>query len=231
MEAIKYSPAVRGCAVVPYHIGAFAMLLEMMMDDVQFATREEWLSAAVEEFRAVFEAEGFPIAQRIRVSCGFPSNARRSGAIGECWADTASADKTMEILISPAIAETQKVVETLVHELCHTTAGAMNHGVAFRKVADALGLLPSATKGYKATYGGDAFKQRFTPMIEGLGGYPHAELSLTTRKKQATRMLKAVCPSCGYTVRLTAKWAYQPDGRSPNLPCCPNHQFTRFNLA
>ena len=194
------------------------------MDNVQFATREEWLSAAVEEFRAVFEAEGFPIAQRIRVSCGFPSNARRSGAIGECWADTASADKTMEILISPELAMTDKVIETLVHELCHTTAGAMNHGVAFRKAADALGLIPSATKGYKATQAGESFK-RFSALVDGLGDYPHAELSLTTRKKQSTRMLKAVCSRCGYTVRLTSKWAYMADGKTPNLPQCPTDSF------
>lgn len=179
-----------------------------------YATREEWLVAAVEEFRAVFAAQAVPIPQRVRVSCGFPSTAKRSGAIGECWADTASADKSMEIMVSPVLSDTHRVVDVLVHELCHTTAGAMNHGVAFRKVADAMHLIPSALKGYKATSAGPAFKQAFGPIIDGLGEYPHAELSMSTRKVQATRMLKAVCPSCGYTIRLTHKWAAQ------GLPTC-----------
>jgi len=130
--------------------------------------------------------------------------------------NTASADKSMEIMVSPVLDDTYRVADVLVHELCHTTAGAMNHGVAFRKVADAMHLIPSALKGYKATSGGDAFKQAFGPIIDGLGEYPHAQLSMSTRKVQATRMLKAVCPSCGYTIRLTAKWAAR------GLPICHN---------
>ena len=180
-----------------------------------YATREEWLTAAVEEFRAVFAAQASPIPLKVRVTCGFPSTARRSGAIGECWADTASADKSMEVMVSPELSDPFRVVDVLVHELCHTTAGAMSHGVAFRKVADAMHLIPSADKaGYKATTGGDAFKQAYGAIIEGLGAYPHAQLSMATRKVQATRMLKAVCPSCGYTIRLTHKWA------AKGLPTC-----------
>jgi hypothetical protein len=121
----------------------------------------------------------------------------------------------MEILISPTIADPYRVADILVHELCHTIAGAMNHGINFQRAADAMHLLPSATKGYKATTGGDTFRAAFGAIIEGLGDYPHAELSMSTRKTQATRMLKAICPSCGYTVRLTAKWA------AIGLPTCP----------
>ena len=180
-----------------------------------YNTREEWLNAAVAEFAPIFAAQAKPIASKVRVTCGFPSTAKRSGAIGECWADTASADRAMEILISPTIADPYRVADILVHELCHTIAGAMNHGVNFRRAADAMHLLPSATKGYKATTGGDTFRAAFGAIIEGLGDYPHAELSMSTRKTQATRMLKAICPSCGYTVRLTAKWA------AIGLPTCP----------
>jgi len=181
-----------------------------------YATREEWLVAAVAEFAPIFAAKASPIAAKVRVTCGFPSSAKRSGAVGECWADTASADKSMEILISPTIADPYRVADILVHELCHTVAGAMNHGVNFRKAADAMHLIPSAgKKGYKATTGGDAFRAAFSNIIDGLGDYPHAQLSMATRKTQATRMLKACCPACGYTVRLTAKWA------ALGLPTCP----------
>lgn len=43
-------------------------------------------------------------------------------------------------------------------------------------------------------------------------------------KKQATRLLKAVCPECGYTIRVTQKWASQ------GLPVCPT-DLVEFVLA
>jgi hypothetical protein len=178
--------------------------------------REDWLSAAVSELRPFFEAVGKPLPANVRVTCGFPSNAKRSGAIGECWADTASADKTFEVLISPVLDDPTKVFEVLVHELCHATAGAMNHGVNFQKVANLMHLAPSPTKaGWKATGKAATFDSVYGEIIKSLDAYPHAALSMTTKKTQGTRMLKAVCPSCGYTVRLTSKWA------ALGLPSCP----------
>jgi hypothetical protein len=178
--------------------------------------REDWLSAAVSELRPFFEAVGKPLPANERGTCGFPSNAKRSGAIGECWADTASADKTFEVLISPVLDDPVKVFEVLVHELCHATAGAMNHGVNFQKVANLMHLAPSPTKaGWKATGQAATFAPVYGEIIKSLDAYPHAALSMTTKKTQGTRMLKAVCPSCGYTVRLTSKWA------ALGLPSCP----------
>jgi hypothetical protein len=178
--------------------------------------REDWLSAAVSELRPFFDAVGAPIPANVRVTCGFPSNAKRSGAIGECWADTASADKTFEVLISPVLDDPLRVFDVLVHELCHATAGAMNHGVNFQKVAAAMHLAPSVgPKGWKATGPAPSFDSVFWAIVQSLGPYPHAALTMSNRKVQTTRMLKAVCPSCGYTVRLTAKWA------ALGLPSCP----------
>jgi hypothetical protein len=178
--------------------------------------REDWLSAAVSELRPFFDAIGAPLPANVRVTCGFPSNAKRSGAIGECWADTASADQTFEVLISPVLDEPLRVFDVLVHELCHATAGAMNHGVNFQSVASAMGLDPSPTKaGWKATMRGASFVDLYGSIITSLGAYPHAALTMNSKKVQTTRMLKAVCPSCGYTVRLTAKWA------AVGLPSCP----------
>jgi hypothetical protein len=39
-----------------------------------------------------------------------------------------------------------------------------------------------------------------------IGPYSHATLYRSMVKKDGTRMLKVVCPECGYTVRTTAKW-------------------------
>jgi hypothetical protein len=187
--------------------------------------REDWLSAAVSELRPFFDAIGAPLPANVRVTCGFPSNAKRSGAIGECWADTASADQTFEVLISPVLDEPLRVFDVLVHELCHATAGAMNHGVNFQRVAAAMGLAPSPTKaGWKATGRGPDFESNYGGIIASLGPYPHAALTMNSKKVQTTRMLKAVCPSCGYTVRLTAKWA------AVGLPSCPSDSDT-LNLV
>jgi hypothetical protein len=180
------------------------------------ANREDWLSAAVNELRPIFDAVEKPLPANVRVACGFPLSARRTGALGECWADTASADKTFEILINPKLAAPADVFAVLVHELCHSTAGAMNHGVNFQKVAGLMNLEPSSCpKGWKATGPSPSFLSAFGSIIDSLGPYPHGALSMSERKVQTTRMLKAVCPSCGYTVRLTAKWA------ALGLPSCP----------
>ena len=173
------------------------------------STREDWLTAAVEELRPVFDGIGRPVPQKIRVACGFPLDAKRSKAIGQCWADTASADKSIEIMISPVLDDKVAVFEVLVHELCHATAGAMNHGVNFQAAARSM-LLKATGSGkqpWKSTAGDHNFLAAYAAMIDSLGDYPHAALTFNTRKTQSTRMLKAFCPSCGYTVRLTQKWA------------------------
>jgi hypothetical protein len=181
--------------------------------------RETYLQAAVEELRPSFSANGHTLPLAIRVSCALPSNAKRSGAIGECWADTRSADGHYEIFISPTLADPARVFDVLIHELCHTAKGCMNHGVNFQKLAEAMLLIP-ATNSWKSTVAAPTFMAAYGSIIDGLGVYPHAALDMSSRKTQGTRMLKASCPSCAYTVRLTAKWAFDSYG-NPRLPVCP----------
>jgi hypothetical protein len=181
-------------------------------------TREQWLSTAIEELRPVFQALGRPLPQAIRVACGFPLNAKRSKAIGECWASTSSADKTIEILISPTIADPFAVFEVLVHEACHSTLNPwFNHGINFQKIAGQMLLEPChpSKEAWKSTRGTAEFKTAYASMVADLGDYPHAELTYRETKTQGTRMLKAVCAECGYTVRMTAKWA------ALGAPICP----------
>ena len=181
-------------------------------------TREQWLTAAVDALRPQFDLIAKPLPLAIRVTCGFPLHARRSKAIGQCWASTASADKTIEIMISPVLAQPLAVLEVLVHELCHATDGAMNHGVAFQKAAAAMDLMACGTgkQSWKSTKGTALFGARNSVTLAGLGDYAHAELVPGSETKvQPTRMLKLCCPSCGYTVRTTAKWVAQ------GLPTCP----------
>jgi SprT-like family len=183
-----------------------------------FSTREEWLTQGVEELRPIFALHNKPLPQKIRVACGFPLDAKRSKAIGQCWADTASADHTIEILISPTLDNPVEVFEVLVHELCHATAGAMNHGVNFQKIAGLMHLTPVGTgrEQWKSTRGHvPFFSNDYTAIIDSLEAYPHSALTFATKKTQGTRMFKALCPSCGYTVRLTQKWV------AVGMPTCP----------
>jgi hypothetical protein len=192
------------------------MLDDTMIDDTvtdNNQTREDWLTAAVNALRMPFADESLAIPAAVRVACGFPSNARRSGAVGECWSSKASADKTVEILISPVLDNPREVLAVLVHELIHAS-GHMNHGAKFGAACRSVGLQPAAGS-LKSTKPDGSFDSRYQNILADLGAYPHARLSLSGEiKKQGTRMLKASC-GCGYTVRLTAKWA------AVGMPTCP----------
>lgn len=182
-----------------------------------FATREEWLTAGVEELRPFFVSHGKPIADKVRIACGFPLDAKRSKAIGQCWSESNSGDSTVEILISPELADPVAVFEVLVHELCHATPNGMNHGKPFKAIATKMHLVPhngTVREPWKSTKGSADFLPTYQAIIDSLGAYPHAPLIYQTKKTQATRLLKAFCPSCGYTIRLTSKWA------AKGLPTC-----------
>jgi hypothetical protein len=189
-----------------------------------YTAREDWLTAAILELKPFFAINGVSISDKIRVSCALPSNAKRTNfkSVGECFPNTNSGDGHYEIFISPVLADPVKVFETLIAMLCHTAKGALNHGKPYQKIADAMLLLPNGTQSarYKSVTHGGAFQQAYQQIIDSLGAYVHAELSASVGKKQGTRMLLAKCPSCGYTVRLTNKWAFKHGNL--NLPICPN---------
>ena len=187
------------------------------------STREDWLTQAVEELRPLFQVSGFPLPDKIRVTCGFPSSKARAlhRAIGEHWSPSASASGHHEILISPVMDDPLEVFGILVHELCHAATDGDGHGREFAKIARALWLEGKLTE----TKVGDTFAANMGELIKSLGDYPHAKLNVSAlRKPQATRMLKAVCPDCGYTIRLSKAWA------DKGLPVC-SHDNSTFVLA
>jgi len=177
--------------------------------------REEWLESAVAEVRPVFTVFGSPLPKQIRVTCGFPSrNARsRLRSVGEHWSPKASSDGTHEILISPVLSASLDVLGTLVHELCHAATDGDGHGAKFTRLARKMSLEGKPTE----TTAGDKFKTAFADLLDGLGMYPHAKLNVGFDKKtQSTRMHKASCQHCGYTIRLSQKWA------NVGIPDCPD---------
>jgi hypothetical protein len=96
-------------------------------------------------------------------------------------------------MISPVLAGAADVLAVLLTQLSVAADG--------RKHAQVLSAVGSNPDDYAG-------------LLADLGDYPHAALALPTKATQVTRMLKACCPSCGYTVRLTQKWV------SKGLPIC-----------
>lgn len=200
--------------------------------------RETWLHEVAESLRPVFTSLGYTLPP-FRIAVGFTSKGESGARIGECWSDRSSADGHHEIFISPILSQPLDVAATLAHELVHAAVGIeAGHGKVFRKCALAIGLTGKMT----ATEAGDGFKAWWEPVAEAVGALPHARLYVqgTTApgkgggddgeegepdmvssgpKKQTTRLLKAICPheECGYTVRVTRKWAEQA------APVCPVH--------
>jgi hypothetical protein len=166
--------------------------------------REKWLTELAKKIEPLFEGHDFP---KYRISCSWPSKSALSAKnkrIGECWPAAASEDKTTEIMISLAIDDAPTVSATLVHELVHAVVGTEHgHKTAFKKAAIAVGLEGKMT----ATHAGDVLTERLNGLLETMPVYPHARITGGSgKKKQGTRLLKAVC-ECGYTVRITQKWA------------------------
>jgi hypothetical protein len=194
-----------------------------------FKHREAWLHAAIDAKRPIFAKHSATIPSNIRVSCGFPSVAGRSGlkrqTIGECWPASASKDGSWEILVSPTLAEPMRVLGVLAHEVIHATVGLeVGHRGAFKRLALAIGLTGKMT----ATTEGEEFIRTFTPVLDNLGPYPHAELDARRRrpnpgeppqssgpKAQRTRLHKVMCRQCGYVARVTLKWLNE------GMPICP----------
>ena len=182
-----------------------------------FNTREEWLNAAMILLHDLFGKANLDLPAKIKVSCGWPYN--KAGAkgriIGQCFKDICSAGGFNEIFISPVLQDPIKVLEVLVHEMCHAAENCKSkHGAGFKKIALAVGLTGKMT----ATEAGPELLKTLEDMVETLGVYPHSTLNVSKQqKKQTTRLLKVYCPDCGYTVRITRAWINQA---VPDCPLC-----------
>jgi len=180
-------------------------------------TREDWLVALAKQFEKTFKQNSAKLP-KYRITCGPPSRgafAAHKRTIGQCFAPTMSADKTTEIIISMTQDHAMTVAGVLAHEMVHAVVGVeCGHRGPFRKLALAIGLKGKMT----ATTESPAFKKMVRPWLRDLGKYPHAAVDWSKRPKQSTRMLKAECDECGYTVRITRKWVSEV-----GAPHCPHH--------
>lgn len=195
------------------------------MNKPKVATREEWLLLAVNELRPLLVASNYKAPAKIHVSVGWPSRSALSAKkqrLGECWYGETSADGCCQLFISPTIGDNLRVLDVLLHELLHTALPKAKHGPAFAKAARAVGLEGKPT----ATIAGSELLKSLQRIVKKIGPMPHAGLSATSnRKKQSTRMLKAIASDCcGYIVRVTQKWV-----DDEGCPLCPHG--TEMELA
>ena len=104
-------------------------------------SRESWLRAATDELRPYFQRCGYPLSGKIRFAIAFPSTGRKGNRVGECWHSSTSADEHFEIFIRADLAEPEKVLGVLVHELVHVVVPVdAKHGKHYRDAALKIGL-------------------------------------------------------------------------------------------
>jgi hypothetical protein len=179
--------------------------------------REQWLNLMADKYiRPMFASKGYTIPTNVRLSCSLASSGihtkrhQKKFTLGECYSPTMSGDNTIEIMIVPTLADSARVIDVLIHELCHATVGnAEGHNKVFGACARAVGLEGKLT----STKAGEWLSAMIAEWIKAEGEYPHATLS-TRYKKQSTRMHKCDC-ACGYTMRISSKWLKIATPRCP----------------
>lgn len=181
--------------------------------------RENWLEEAVKHLNWLFKAEEMELPE-IRVSVGWPSKGglSKKRVVGQCWAGIAAKDGKVNIFISPMVDDAIEVLTILTHEMVHAWTGpGVGHKGEFVTGAKAVGLVAPWT----STPAGEDLIPHLTKIADDLGDYPHSALNPAESpvKKQTTRMKKASCACCDYTVRLARKWVEVAVPRCPNPHC------------
>lgn len=179
--------------------------------------RHEWLEAARDYATGLLEASGTEPAAGVRISIGMPFRAGKH-TIGQCWHKSASEDGHAEVFVSPVLTDSETILGVVTHELIHAALpDGEGHGPNFKKAALAVGLEGKMT----ATTVGDALKVEFAGFIAEHGQYPGAAIDPKSAggKKQTTRMIKAQCPICDYSVRTTRVWLAVATPKCPNPDC------------
>ena len=176
---------------------------------IAYATREEWLNAAIAMLRPIFDVIGATLPESIKVTCGWAMG--KPSALGQCFPRSWSAASVNELFIAPTLDDAERVLDVLVHELVHAADDCRDgHKGRFAKWARALDLEGALT----ATTAGPRLRETCAYIVSLIGAYPHAKLDMSARKKQTARMLKHECSDCGAVWRMAAKWT------PIACPCC-----------
>jgi len=197
--------------------------------------REDWLLDAFAAFRGWLKDVGMELPEQIHLSVGFGYGAKRESALilGQTFATFKSADGVNHVFISPALDQIHEVLATLLHEAIHVGNDCRDgHKGEYARVARELGFTGTLL-GIDTT---TELRDRLEILGFELGIFPHSKLEvlapapllvgpdgkeIKTRgtsgpPRQGTRLIKATCGECGYTIRITRKWL---DVGNPTCPC------------
>jgi len=209
---------------------------------IKFATREEWLAAAINAVRPIFADVEWDLPDTIRVSVGFGYNgaAENKHILAQCWAKCTSDDDTNAVFVSPILGDAVDVLSAVMHELAHAADDCKSgHRGDFKTIGEAIGLEGKPTQ----MLPGVALSATLITIVETLGAYPHAVLdpmavrsevpvgsdgepipagarvrtgpaTQTNRHHKATCM-NSECVAIGYLVRTSQHWL------SIATPICP----------
>lgn len=183
--------------------------------------REEWLTRVMQrDIMPLIAANGGKVS-KLRVSVGWPKGSRggkTAESIGQCWDPVHSADGHYEVFVSPKLGAFE-AIEVLVHEAVHVGAGTeCAHRGAFKTIAKAVGLEGKMT----ATLAGENLAKQIRAWIADMPEYPHGPMTdgikggAGKEKKPGSRLIKAFCEGCEYTMRIAQTWL------DIALPTCPN---------
>lgn len=181
------------------------------------SNRETWLNLMTDKYiRPLFASKGYTIPQNVRMSCSLASGGihtkkhQKRFTLGECYSPSMSSDDSIQIMIVPNLADSARVLDVLIHELCHATVGNKEgHNSVFGACARSVGLEGKMT----STRATEWLSAMIAEWIKVEGEYPHSILA-TRYKKQTTRLHKCDC-HCGYTMRISSKWLKLATPRCP----------------
>ena len=165
-------------------------------------TREQWLTvAAIRLGRTVVSLTSAETPENVRWSVGIPAKKRGRGARGTgqgFFSIHASGESTggqREVFVSPTL-DGERAGAAVLVALC--------------EIAAATGGRASGLTLETATPVADA-------VLRSMPAYPHDAMrdTRTAGGSTGSRLVKASCPGCGYTVRVTRKWI------AVGLPLCP----------
>ena len=156
-------------------------------------TREQWLQAAVDQLRPLFEHHKIKLPEKVAVACGWPSKgglSQEKPRLGECWPSEATFDGIRQIFVTPRVNEPVKVLGILVHELVHSAMpDDEKHGPRFKAAMKEIGLTGRPT----ATMPDADLDVRLQQIAEELGAYPNSAISVDIKPKDAPKKATFKC--------------------------------------
>lgn len=185
------------------------------------AEAERILREAIAHFKLQVKPESIVVTVQTR---------GRRNALGWFWNGRWKQGKNnlSEINLSAESLSTCDVGELLIHELAHAENDAKGvhdcsgkvHNKHFKEMAESLGLQCEEKRSKKVGWGytklGPAASDFLAKAKFNRSIFDACRTDAVSLAKVGSRLLKAECPDCGYTIRVTRKWA---DVGMPKCPC------------